>query len=167
MNSLIMQRQHRPTYVCARFRVGSTRRMRYEPGEESFMTVTFNDLRVMLSVPNDKSFLRLVRLVVSSTAADLGFDFEEVEDLRIVADEVAHLAMTNTLPHAMVDLEVFPAGPDLRLVVSAPAKDSNKSSRLDPLASEIVAGLAASFDVAVVDGRFEAKFRSCPPKNAP
>jgi hypothetical protein len=138
--------------------------MHNETDEETVMMSTITEFRVTLSVPNDASFLRLVRLVVSSTAADLGFDFEEVEDLRIVADEVVNLAMENTIPNATVQIEVFPSGPELRLDVSAVMKNASQAPHLDPLASEIVAGLGASFAVAVVDGRFEASFRSCCPK---
>jgi hypothetical protein len=138
--------------------------MHNETAEGKVMMSTITELLVTLSVPNDASFLRLVRLIVSSTAADLGFDFEEVEDLRIVADEVVNLAMENTLPNTTVQIHVFPSGPELRLEVSGLAKDSAHPTHLDPLSTELVVGLGASFSVAVIDGRFEAGFWSCPPK---
>lgn len=162
-----------PAHVCAGVQVGSSRSMHNETSETAetaetaegkAMTSTITELLVTLSVPNDASFLRLVRLIVSSTAADLGFDFEEVEDLRIVADEVVNLAMENTLPNTTVQIQVFPSGPELRLEVSGHVKDAAHPGHLDPLSKEIVAGLGGSFSVAVVDVRFEASFWSCPPK---
>ena len=53
---------------------------------------------VTLSVPAQPSYLRLVRLVVASMAADAGFDFETVEDLRIAADELINTVMSVTVP---------------------------------------------------------------------
>ena len=43
---------------------------------------------VTLEVPADPRYLRVVRLVASACAADAGFDIDDVEDVRVAADEL-------------------------------------------------------------------------------
>ena len=43
---------------------------------------------VTLEVPADARYLRVVRLVASAYAADAGFDIDDVEDVRVAADEL-------------------------------------------------------------------------------
>ena len=67
---------------------------------------TANAAPVVLSVPAQPSSLRLVRLVVASMAADAGFDFDTVEDLRIAADELINTVMSVTATDGSVSIEV-------------------------------------------------------------
>jgi serine/threonine-protein kinase RsbW len=119
---------------------------------------------VSITIPNAASHLRLVRLVVASIASDLGFDYNEVEDLRIVADEVVNLAMDNMSPDGPIRVDIFTGGPELRLRTSGPSRDSAQEPKLDVLASEIVRSLTASFEVLSFDGLVEATFCSHLPK---
>src|SRR6188508_2172355 len=43
---------------------------------------------VTLEVPTHPRYLRVVRLVASACAADAGFDIDDVEDVRVAADEL-------------------------------------------------------------------------------
>jgi anti-sigma regulatory factor (Ser/Thr protein kinase) len=43
---------------------------------------------VTLEVPAHSRYLRVVRLVASACAADAGFDIDDVEDVRVAADEL-------------------------------------------------------------------------------
>ncbi len=127
------------------------------------MNMNHSEVHVSMTVPNSSAHLRLVRLVVASLASDLGFGYDEVEDLRIVADEIAHLVMESTLADRPVALDVVATGPELRVKVSGPAIESQSTPTLDPLASEIVGALVASHTVLRLDGRIEASFQSRPP----
>jgi hypothetical protein len=44
--------------------------------------------RVVLTLPADPSFLRLARLAAADAGARAGFNFEEIDDLRIGLDEL-------------------------------------------------------------------------------
>jgi hypothetical protein len=124
-----------------------------------------NGPEVSITIPNAPSYLRLVRLAVASVASDLGFNFSEVEDLRIVADEMANLAMDNTLPESPIRVDIFTGGPELRLVASGPAADAERAPQLDVLAFEIVRSLIDSFEILSFDGRVQASFCSRVPKS--
>jgi len=47
-----------------------------------------NEERIELVLPADKRLVRVARLVASGVATTVGFDVEEVEDLRIAVDEL-------------------------------------------------------------------------------
>lgn len=48
---------------------------------------------VRLTVPATLEYVRLVRLTTSGVASRLGFDVEEIEDLRVAVDELASVVM--------------------------------------------------------------------------
>ena len=54
-------------------------------------TVTGETIR--LSVPAALEYVRIVRLTASGVASRLGFDVEEIEDLRVAVDELASLVV--------------------------------------------------------------------------
>jgi len=54
---------------------------------------------VTIEVPADYSYLRVLRLTVSSLAADLTFDIEEIECARAAVDELASLLIGATDVH--------------------------------------------------------------------
>ena len=118
---------------------------------------------VVLVVPNDLSFLRLVRLVVASMAADAGYDFDEIEDLRTASDELVNLVMSSSRSNESIRVDV--AFADLSLVFSASggAKSADADMFLDPLGLYIVRALVETLDVSVRHERLEAGFRSAPP----
>jgi Histidine kinase-like ATPase domain len=129
------------------------------------MSTNNDELRVSLTIPNKPVYLRLVRLVAASIAADLGFDYEEIEDLRIVADEVVNLAMEYTLPESPISVDLYTGGPKLRVEVSGSAREYKDVPALDPLAFGIVHALVESHSVLAFDGRVEASFCSRVPKS--
>jgi anti-sigma regulatory factor (Ser/Thr protein kinase) len=118
---------------------------------------------VVLMIPNDRSFLRVVRLVVASLAADLEFDYEEVEDLRTAADELVNLVMSGSQPHGNIRLDIFLAERALVVRSSGEAMDANVVDSLDPLGLYVVRAIVDSFDVVVREGRLEAGFQTGPP----
>ena len=48
---------------------------------------------VRLSLPGSLEYVRVARLTASAVAARLGFDVEEIEDLRVAVDELASLVV--------------------------------------------------------------------------
>ena len=116
---------------------------------------------VVLVVPADPSFVRLARLVVSSLAADLAFDFDEIEDLRIAADELVSAAIGAAEPFSPVRIQLTTGQGVLSLEASAAT--STMGAELDPLAAQIVEALVASHDVSTAGGFITVKFRSHTP----
>jgi serine/threonine-protein kinase RsbW len=62
------------------------------------------DDRVELSVPATTQHLRLVRLTASGMATDLGFDLDQIEDLRLAVDEACAVLVENAAPDARLEL---------------------------------------------------------------
>ena len=58
---------------------------------------------VQLTIPASLEFVRIARLTASGVASRVGFDVEEIEDLRVAVDELSSI---------LVDL---PGGPSLEL----------------------------------------------------
>ena len=54
-------------------------------------TVTGETIR--LAVPAALEYVRIVRLTASGVASRLGFDVEEIEDLRVAVDELASMVV--------------------------------------------------------------------------
>jgi hypothetical protein len=136
---------------------------------------------VHLTVPNDLKYLGLVRLLVASSAADVHFSYDAIEDLRIVADELIHLVMTAAAPGANVRIGVFPGkelfefrgSAPLPTSAMVPAMDGCRgggtseapvaTAELDVLAAQIVAALVDNFQIETIDGRIEVAFSlRCP-----
>src|SRR4051794_20755870 len=57
-------------------------------GRRSEAVARGRDGVVRLEVPADPRYLRVVRLVASACAADAGFDIDDIEDVRVAADEL-------------------------------------------------------------------------------
>ncbi len=127
------------------------------------MSANHPEGHVTMTVPNGYIHLRLIRLVVASLASDLGFGYDEVEDLRIVVDEVAQLVMESSLPSSPVVVDVVAKGTELRVVVVANALELDTAPALDVLAAEIVRSLVPVHEVVFSDGKIEASFESYAP----
>ena len=122
---------------------------------------------VILVVPADPAFVRIVRLVVSSVAADLEFDLDEIDDLRIVADELVNAVMAAAGANAAVRVTIAVVDSALTVEASAASAASSRLASsepgLDPLAAQIVTGIVESFAFDVVGDSVVAGFRSHPP----
>ena len=122
---------------------------------------TVTEVPVLLVMPAEPSYVRIVRLVVSSLAAELDFDVEEIEDLRIAADELVSALIVRADAGEPVHVE-FSSGEGILMLRATVA--SNAAAMLDPLAAQIVSALVATYGIDVSDGTATVRFRSHAPK---
>jgi serine/threonine-protein kinase RsbW len=103
------------------------------------------DMPVRLRVPAHPQYLRLVRLVASSMAGDLGFPLEELDEVRIAVDEVgAALLDEDAATELLFTFDVV----DGALMVRASASASSETLlTLDPIAEEMIRILTDKFEV--------------------
>lgn len=120
-------------------------------------------LPITLSVPSQPSYLRLVRLVVASMAADAGFDFDTVEDLRIAADELINTVMSVTVAGGTVTIEVLIHEGELRVSSSSTAHADHAALAVDPLSAQILSALVDASSIEVRGTSVEASLRKAAP----
>jgi serine/threonine-protein kinase RsbW len=128
-------------------------------------TVTGEIIR--LTVPAALEFVRIVRLTASGVASRLGFDVEEIEDLRVAVDELASLVVEAADGG---ELAVQFAVQDDRLRIEGEASltpDRAENARVDDLTAQILAAVVDEWDLSTTDGtvRF-ACVRRVPPDTA-
>ena len=63
------------------------------------------DEPVRLHLPADSRYLRLLRLVASSMAADLGFPVDELEEVRVAVDELGSALLADGI-RGGIDVEL-------------------------------------------------------------
>jgi serine/threonine-protein kinase RsbW len=112
-------------------------------------TVTGETIR--LTVPAALEYVRIVRLTASGVASRLGFDVEEVEDLRVAVDELASLAVeaadgTDLSVRFVVDEGV------LRIEGGAPLSADRLEVGVDDLTAQILAAVVEEWDLSAQDG---------------
>ena len=77
--------------------------------------------RTTLKVPARSAYLGLVRTLVASIAAAADFSVDDIEDLRMAADEAAALLMSGARPDAVLDIAIDVEETGLAIVVTAPS----------------------------------------------
>lgn len=80
-----------------------------------------NQERVQLEIPALSDYARVVRLAVSGIASRLGFGYDDIEDLRIVVDEVLHAYVADDRTQT-VEIECTVDDDALRARFSGPAR---------------------------------------------
>lgn len=65
-----------------------------------------DDQLVTLLVPASSEHVRLARVLAATAADDAGFDYEEVEDLRIAVDELCFALLDAGVPEDRIELEL-------------------------------------------------------------
>src|SRR5260221_14652354 len=74
---------------------------------------------VRLSMPAALEYVRIVRLTGSGVASRLGFDIEEIENLRVALDELASLVI-DFATEGELEITFFTTETELRIVGRAP-----------------------------------------------
>ena len=116
------------------------------------------DAPVVLVVPADPSFLRVARLVVSSLAADLNFGIDDIENVRIVTDELLSALISATEGESRLHI-IFTTS-DGSVTMNASISGMQTSVALDPLAEQIVSSLVDDYELRSETGEIRATFRS-------
>jgi serine/threonine-protein kinase RsbW len=113
-------------------------------------TVTGETIR--LTVPAALEYVRIVRLTASGVASRLGFDVEEIEDLRVAVDELASLVVESADGG---DLSVQFAVQDNALRIegeAALAAGRADNARVDDLTAQILAAVVDEWDLSTTEG---------------
>jgi serine/threonine-protein kinase RsbW len=113
-------------------------------------TVTGETIR--LTVPASLEFVRIVRLTASGVASRLGFDVEEIEDLRVAVDELASIVVESADDG---ELAVQFAVQDDALRIegeAALAPGRVDKARVDDLTAQILAAVADEWALSTHDG---------------
>ncbi len=120
--------------------------VREDEAVESILT----EETITLTVPASLEFIRIVRLTASGVASRLGFDIEDIEDLRVAVDELASIVVENALP---ADLQVVFTVRDgvLRIEGRAPARP-NGDPKVEELTRQILAAVVDEYRVVVENG---------------
>jgi serine/threonine-protein kinase RsbW len=108
---------------------------------------------VRLTVPAALEYVRIVRLTASGVASRLGFDVEEIEDLRVAVDELTSLVVDAAEGN---ELEVVFAVYDNALHidgVASAATAGGTNTIVEDLTGQILAAVVDEWRLEETDGR--------------
>lgn len=115
------------------------------------MESTLTGETITLTVPAALEFVRIVRLTASGVASRLGFDVEDIEDLRVAVDELASIVVDHATASDLLEVVFSIAGGTLRIEGRVPVQ-SDTGPRLDELTSQILAAVVDSYEVETDSG---------------
>jgi serine/threonine-protein kinase RsbW len=112
---------------------------------------------VRLSVPGSLEYVRVARLTAAAVAARVGFDIEEIEDLRVAVDELASVVIE--AGNAAEISFMFSNLGDTFVIEGSAAVVRDVS--IDDLSRQILSVVVDDFELDAVDGvaRFRASKR--------
>jgi hypothetical protein len=115
---------------------------------------------VRLSVPGSLEYVRIVRLTTAAVASRLGFDVEEIEDLRVAADELVSVVI-EAGNGGEINITFSNLGETFVLDGSAPVV---ADPELDNLTRQILGVVVDDFELSASEGvaRFRATKRTQP-----
>jgi serine/threonine-protein kinase RsbW len=105
-------------------------------------------------VPASLEYVRIVRLTASGVASRLGFDIEDLEDLRVAVDELASIVVEAvdggelTVNFAVLDDALRIEGEAL-----LPADRAERVVRADDLTAQILAAVVDEWELDTQGGR--------------
>ncbi len=103
---------------------------------------------VTLTVPAALEYVRLVRLTTSGYATRLGFDVEELDDLRVAIDELA----SAVIDAAAGDLEVtFSTSGQMLCIRGTAPTAAGADVTVDELTSQILKVVIDDYDIGMHD----------------
>ena len=113
-----------------------------------------------LSVPGSLEYVRIVRLTTAAVASRLGFDVEEIEDLRVAADELVSVVI-EAGKGGEINITFSNLGETFVLDGSAPVV---ADPELDNLTRQILGVVVDDFELSASEGvaRFRATKRTQP-----
>jgi serine/threonine-protein kinase RsbW len=111
---------------------------------------------VRLTIPAALEFVRIARLTASGVASRLGFDIDEVEDLRVAIDELSSV-LVEAASGRDLDL-VFTSRSDGIEMEGRVAYSAGSSLPIEDLTRQILAAVVDEYSVEVLEGA--ATFRA-------
>ncbi len=115
------------------------------------MQSTLRGEAVRLSLPASPDYVRIVRLAASGIATNLGFDVDELDDLRVAVGELANLTLEVCTAETLEVLFTID-GNVLRIEGSARAADG-RVVELDSLTRQILDAFLDTYAIEITDGR--------------
>ena len=98
--------------------------------------------KISIKIPPKKLYIKSIRLFTASLASDLGFNIEEVEDLRVVVSEAINYKLSDT----DVTIEFLPEEKNLEIKVLG--KDKSLDERALNMRDLILKELADEVDIS-------------------
>jgi Anti-sigma regulatory factor (Ser/Thr protein kinase) len=114
------------------------------------MQSTLRGEAVRLSLPASPDYVRIVRLAASGIATNLGFDVDELDDLRVAVGELVNLTLEVCRPE-ILEVQFTVDGSELSIEGSAPAADG-RVVELDSLTRQILDAFLDSYTIGIADG---------------
>jgi serine/threonine-protein kinase RsbW len=105
---------------------------------------------VRLQVPAALEYVRIVRLTGSGVASRLGFDIEEIENLRVALDELASMTIDVAGPGEL-EITFYTTDTELRIVGRAPVAEGVEVG-VDPLTAQILKAVIDDYELGTDDG---------------
>ena len=105
---------------------------------------------VRLVVPASLEYIRIVRLTASGVASRLGFDVDEIENLRVAVDELAS-TLVDAGGAGALELSFSSSDGELRIEGRTDAHTSTDLA-LDELSAQILRAVCDKYELRVVDG---------------
>jgi serine/threonine-protein kinase RsbW len=115
------------------------------------MQSTLRGEAVRLSLPASPEYVRIVRLAASGIATNLGFDVDELDDLRVAVGELTNLTLEVCKPGTL-DVVFTVEGNVFNIEASAPAADGGRVE-LDGLTRQILDAFLDTYKIEIGDGR--------------
>jgi serine/threonine-protein kinase RsbW len=105
---------------------------------------------IRLSVPAALEYVRIVRLTGSGVASRLGFDVEEIENLRVALDELASMAI-DIADGGELEMTFCTTDTELRIVGKAPIAEGVEAV-VEPLTAQILKAVIDDYELRSDDG---------------
>ncbi len=111
---------------------------------------------IRLTVPAEFRYLRLARVTAAAIAADLDFNVQDIDDVRVAVDELASILIEDATPGAELEL-CFWLGPSGIEAEGAVTDGATTEPDVHPVAGELLALVVDRYDLSV--GRSGRSFR--------
>jgi len=102
---------------------------------------------VRLSVPATLEYLRIVRLTTSGVASRLGFDIDEIENLRVAIDELTNLVVERAALGPL-ELDFRAISGNLEITGHAPVS-AGAEFAVDDLTEQILKAVVDDYEIRV------------------
>lgn len=131
--------------------------------------VTTDDV-VTLRFPAATERVRLARTLVATLADEAGFDFDQVEDLRIAVDELCFVLIEQCGTDGRIELTGSGGRGGIRVegrCVEASTESAGDLEALPEITTQILATVVDDYEVGIVDGVPCFRFTKADPDTKP